>query len=73
MVHIKLSSDDCRILSDILENDLSDLRMEIADTDRLDFRNYLKQKKSVLMQTLEQLQVNEIHKTSSNASAIPNQ
>lgn len=73
MVHIKLSPEDQSILSDILENDLSDLRMEIADTDRLDFRNYLKQKKSVLMRTLEQLQASEIKESSSNANAIPNQ
>ncbi len=39
---IALSTDEAKTLKFILESYLSDLRMEIADTDRKDFRDNLK-------------------------------
>jgi hypothetical protein len=39
----------------VLESAHSDLRMEIADTDRMDFRDMLKGRKAVLAKTLEAL------------------
>jgi hypothetical protein len=40
------------ILAMVLESYLSDLRMEIADTDSMDFRESLKKKKDVLKKVL---------------------
>ncbi len=55
MIQLDLTKDEKDILAEILENDLSDLRMEITDTDSLDFREMLKKQKEVLMKVLETL------------------
>ncbi len=55
MVQIDLAANEIEILIDVLENDLSDLRMEISHTDRLDFREKLKVKKGVLTTVLDAL------------------
>ncbi|MFO0794791.1 MAG: hypothetical protein U0586_12120 [Candidatus Brocadiaceae bacterium] len=55
MINLDLTKDEKDILIGILENDLSDLRMEIADTDNMDFRETLKKQKAVLQKTLETL------------------
>ena len=55
MIHLELTQEEKEMLIDILENDLSDLRMEITDTDSLDFREMLKKQKEVLMKVLETL------------------
>ncbi|UCF41021.1 MAG: hypothetical protein JSW43_01390 [Gemmatimonadota bacterium] len=55
MVHVDLTADELRILLDVLESYLSDLRMEIADTDRMDFREKLKERKAVLLKVQEAL------------------
>ena len=55
MIHLELTQEEKEMLIDILENDLSDLRMEIADTDSLDFREMLKKQKEVLKKVLETL------------------
>ena len=51
MVQITLERDEALMLREIVSAYLSDLRMEIADTDRLDFREPLK-KKEVLLKNL---------------------
>lgn len=56
MIQLDLTKEEKDILLDILENDLSDLRMEIADTDNMDFRETLKKQKEVLKKVLEMLQ-----------------
>ena len=56
MIQLDLTKDEKAILAEILENDLSDLRMEITDTDSLDFREMLKKQKEVLKKVLETLQ-----------------
>lgn len=48
MVHLELSHTDAEVLRMVLESYLSDLRMEIADTDSKDFREGLKARKLVL-------------------------
>lgn len=53
MLQIDLSREELRILEDVLESYLSDLRMEIADTDRKDFRDGLKERKRVLNAVLD--------------------
>lgn len=48
MVHIELEPTEAEVLKMVLESYLSDLRMEIADTDSKDFREQLKARKLVL-------------------------
>jgi len=48
MVHLKLEPTEAEVLRMVLESYLSDLRMEIADTDSMDFREKLKARKAVL-------------------------
>ena len=55
MIHLEITQEEKEMLIDILENNLSDLRMEIADTDSLDFREMLKKQKEVLKKVLETL------------------
>jgi hypothetical protein len=55
MIQLDLDVDEHRHLVEALESYLSDLRMEIADTDSMDFRDGLKSRKAALMKVLEQL------------------
>lgn len=48
MIRIELQPDEAEVLATALESYLSDLRMEIADTDSMDFREMLKARKKVL-------------------------
>ena len=57
MPHLDLSPDDAEMLVEILEDYLGDLRMEIADTDRLSFREGLKLREAFLKRVLDQLRV----------------
>ncbi len=59
MIQLGLTKEEKDILTEILENDLSDLRMEITDTDSLDFREMLKKQKEVLKKVLETLRQGE--------------
>lgn len=56
MINLELTKEEEDILAMVLESYLSDLRMEIADTDSMDFRESLKKKKDVLKKVLETLQ-----------------
>jgi hypothetical protein len=56
MIELDLTREEREVLLETLENDLSDLRMEIADTDSLDFRDMLKGRKAVLAKVIEALQ-----------------
>ncbi len=55
MLKLELASDEIEVLRYVLESYLSDLRMEIADTDRMDFREGLKHRKRVIQKVLEAL------------------
>ena len=55
MIHLNLTNEEKDILAEVLENDISDLRMEITDTDNKDFREALKKQKEVLKNVLETL------------------
>ncbi len=55
MIQLDLSDSERRMLLETLESVLSDLRMEIADTDRKDFRDMLKTRKAVLRKLIEAL------------------
>jgi hypothetical protein len=56
MINLELTKEEKDILAMVLESYLSDLRMEIADTDSMDFRESLKKRKDVLKKVLEALQ-----------------
>jgi len=56
MIQLDLSNEERLVLLEMLETDLSDLRMEIADTDRQEFREMLKGRKAILAKTIELLQ-----------------
>ena len=56
MIHLDLTTEEQEVLKNALESYLSDLRYEIADTDRLEFREQLKAKKAVLVKILAAVQ-----------------
>jgi hypothetical protein len=55
MAHITFTPEEAAALRDILRNYLSDLRMEIADTDSMQFREKLKHEEVLLKKLLQQL------------------
>ncbi|HYL20698.1 MAG TPA: hypothetical protein VEU74_02975 [Gemmatimonadales bacterium] len=57
MPQLTLTEQDGATLRKALESYLSDLRMEIADTDAQDFRDSLKREAATLTRLLEQLRV----------------
>jgi hypothetical protein len=56
MIQLTLTAAETVMLAEILESYRSDLRMEIADTDAMDFREQLKQREAFLDKVLRQLQ-----------------
>jgi hypothetical protein len=56
MLQLDLNPQEVGILQHVLESYLSDLRMEIADTDRMAFRERLKERKAVLMRVLDAIE-----------------
>ena len=48
MIQLDLTTQEQEILKESLESYISDLRMEIADTDKQDYREKLKQRRDVL-------------------------
>ncbi len=55
MTRLELTDREGEILAEALESYLSDLRMEIADTERLEFREDLKERKNALAKILGSL------------------
>jgi hypothetical protein len=55
MPSINLTEDERSLLVRLLENDLSDLRMEIADTDNMKFKQALRENKTHLSNIIEKL------------------
>ncbi len=56
MPRIDLSNDHAAILKEYLERVLSDLSVEIAGTDRRDYREEIKAERVLLHEIVEQLQ-----------------
>jgi hypothetical protein len=56
MLHIDLTADEASQLHDILEEDLSELRMEIAATDSMDMREELKRTEVFLKDLLKRIE-----------------
>jgi hypothetical protein len=55
MAQITLTQEEVAALRDILSSYLSDLRMEVADTDSMQFREGLKRTEVLLKKLLQQL------------------
>lgn len=55
MVRLELSARETEVLKDVLEGAVSDLRMEIADTDSKDYRERLKERKQALQRILAEV------------------
>jgi hypothetical protein len=52
---IQLSDEEAEILKSVLEEYISDLRMEVSNTDSMDFREALKHKEAILKRLAGQL------------------
>ncbi len=59
MITIELSDEEKEALVKVLQSYISDLRMEIADTDRASFREQLKKEKGYLESILDKLAKDE--------------
>ncbi len=59
MIELKLTNEEADMLKDVLTSYVSDLRMEIADTDKFDFREGLKKRETFLKDLISRL--SEIH------------
>lgn len=55
MIHLTLSEEEAQVLQEVLESCASDLSMEIADTDRMEFREVLKARKRIVHKIIEAL------------------
>ena len=55
MAQLTLTDQEAATLRRVLEQYVSDLRMEIADTDSMDFRDQLKREEAFLKKLIEQL------------------
>jgi hypothetical protein len=55
MIQLDLTSEDAEMLREVLEEYFSDLRMEIAGTESMTYREELKKKEAFLSTILERL------------------
>lgn len=55
MIHIELTPEEASELREVLNRYLSDLRMEIVDTDSSGYKDILKEEKSVVAHILARL------------------
>jgi predicted Zn-dependent protease len=63
MVQLVLTAEEATLLGEILASYLSDLRMEIADTEAMDFREALKQREVFLKKLLHTLSQEQVSKS----------
>ena len=55
MVRLELERDQAEMLREMLESYLGDLRMEISQTDQMDFREDLKKREALLKDLIARL------------------
>jgi glycine cleavage system regulatory protein len=55
MIHLELDEEETALLQQTLEDCLSDLRVEISDTDSHDYKEMLKSKKVLMIKIQEAL------------------
>jgi hypothetical protein len=60
MIHLDLNEEEKAILLEMLETCIGDLRVEIADTDNLDYKTMLKGRKAIFIKLFESLQAAEV-------------
>ena len=53
MIQLDLNDEEQQILVEVLGNYISDLSMEISDTDRLEFREMLKSRRRAIIKVLD--------------------
>lgn len=58
MSALELTPNENQLLQELLESALSDLRVENVSTDRIDYKDALKERKRLMMDMLEKLQKN---------------
>ncbi|MCB0260662.1 MAG: hypothetical protein KDH97_05345 [Calditrichaeota bacterium] len=58
MVKLNLAPQEEQVFAEILKNLVADLRMEIADTDSMEFREKLKDRKRLIIRVLESFSAN---------------
>jgi hypothetical protein len=56
VLSIDFTSSERRLLREMIDGMLSELRMEIADTDRLEYREMLRARKAVLQRMLDAIE-----------------
>ena len=61
MIEIRMLDEEAEDLRDILEAYLSDLRMEISNTESMDWRVALKEREAFLKRLIPQLQSQPVH------------
>ncbi|KAF0110872.1 MAG: hypothetical protein FD147_1336 [Chloroflexi bacterium] len=59
MIRLQLEEEEKTVLLQLLENCLSDLRMQIAATDNIDYKMMLKGRKAVLLKLQDALQATQ--------------
>ncbi|MEL7589882.1 MAG: hypothetical protein AAGU17_01115 [Anaerolineaceae bacterium] len=59
MIQLQLSEDERLILLQLLDSCVSDLRVEIAGTDNINYKDMLKQRKEVLIKLQQALVVDQ--------------
>jgi hypothetical protein len=62
MFQLRLTAEEKALLVEVLEGHLADARMEIADTDSIEFKARLKARKEALNKILEALRKTEKRK-----------
>jgi hypothetical protein len=55
-IEIELTPKEIETFKEVLENFISDLRMEITDTDKQDYRESLKTKKNLIVKIKQKLE-----------------
>jgi predicted RNA binding protein with dsRBD fold (UPF0201 family) len=55
MIQVTMSDSEAAVLTTVLEQVIPDLRMEIADTEQMEFREDLKKREAILKKILEML------------------
>lgn len=55
MILLKFTEEERALLVELLESDISELRMEIADTDRREYREMLKSREALMKKMEEKL------------------
>ncbi len=60
MAQIALTTEEAETLREVLDSYLSNLRMEIADTDAMEFREKLKEQEAVLRRLLQRLDIKPV-------------